>query len=291
MTLKEYLDDQLKDIVPDPEPYTGVNNNPKVIFVNGYWSKYFKRTIFGYELVVGPDEGKENYWVNNFVTTAKTYFNTSLSEEKFADGSSQYGGDQSGRDRVLRGENWAQRNYNYLISNSTNTLDFYLVGHSEGGAFAVGVANYLHSRGHNIKEILLLSCDEADEFRVNSDFPTFQVVLAYWKRIVRWGATVRWEIKVDWVVGNHWLRGARKYGVVIGDYGIDTVHGYTNSSSSFNKARDLKTVVLSPFLNQLGQTFYTQSNTPYNTKFYSVNNIGVAPNHPAWDPNTNTINQ
>ena len=73
MTLKEYLDDQLKDIVPDPEPYNGINNNPKVIFVNGYWSKYFKHSILGYELVVGPDEGKENYWVNNFVTTAKTY--------------------------------------------------------------------------------------------------------------------------------------------------------------------------------------------------------------------------
>lgn len=290
MTLKEYLDNQLKDIVLDPEVYVGVNNNPKIVFVNGYWSKYFKLLTFD----IGPNEGKENYWNRSFVSSAKAYFNSANSEAKFADGSSQFGGDQSGQDRVFRGENWAKRNYSYLTSNSASTLDFYLVGHSEGGAFAVGIANYLHSRGHTIKEILLLSCDEADEFQVNTDLPTFQLVLAYWKRIVyEHGVhvTVRWEIKVDWVVGNHWLRGARKYGIILGDYGIDSVHGSTNSSRSFDRARDLKSVVVKPFLNQQGQTFYTQSNTPHNSKFYAVNNIGIAPNHPAWDPDTNTINE
>lgn len=291
MTLKEYLSNQLKDIVPDPQGSTEVNDNSKVVFVNGYWSKYFKHTILGYELSIGPNEGGENYWVNNFFSHAEAYFNLTNAETKFADGSSQYGGDQSGADRVIKGENWAERNYNYLISNSSENLDFYLVGHSEGGAFAVGIANYLNSRGHNIKEILLLSCDEADEFAVNSNFPTFQIVLAYWKKMAAHSGTVYWEIKVDWVVGDHWLRGATKYGVVIGEYGIDTVHGYTNSVSSFNKARDLKSVYLLSFLNQLGEMYYTQNDTPYNTKFYTVNNIGIAPNHPAWNPETNTIDQ
>lgn len=158
MTLKEHLENQLKNIVPDPETYVGINNNPKIVMVNGYWSKYFKLTV-GEKVIfsVGPDEGGERYWGTFFFQYAQNHFNSPNAQKKYADGSSQYGGDQSGQDRVNKGENWAQRNYSYLTSNSSNTLDFYLVGHSEGGAFSVGIANYLHSRGHKIKETELLS--------------------------------------------------------------------------------------------------------------------------------------
>src|SRR5690554_4449493 len=220
MALKEYLFDQIKDVVPDPQPPTGVNNNPKIIFVNGHWRKIFKGTIFGYDYYVGPDEGGINYWAFGFATAAKTYFSVANAEEKYVDGSSKIGIDQSGQDRVDIGEDWAENNYNYLTSNSSSVIDFYLIGHSEGGAFAVGIANYLHSRGHNIKEILLLSCDEADEFSVNNIFPTYQVVLAYWART---GNLVqRWSIKIDWMVGNHRLKGATKYVVIINGYSFTT---------------------------------------------------------------------
>lgn len=288
MTLKEYLFDQIKDVVPDPQPPSEINNNPKIIFANGHWRKIFRGTIFGYEYYIGPDEGGINYWADNFAYAAKTYFGVPNADEKYVDGSSKIGFDQSGQDRVDKGEAWAESNYDYLTSNSSNVLDFYLVAHSEGGAFAVGIANYLNSRGHNIKEIVLLSCDEADEFSVNRAFPTYQIVLAYWG--ISGNHVQRWAIRVDWMVGNHRLRGATKYGVIIGGYSFTTVHGYSNGTGIFLKVSDLKDVNILAYLNPQGQTFFRQSIPPNNTRFYSVDDTIFAPNHPGWDPVTETVN-
>lgn len=285
MTLKEYLDSQLFGLVPDPDDYVGVNNNPKIIFVNGHWNKMFSTPLYNF----GPTAGGPSYWAGDLVSNSPYYFGVNFADIKYVDGSSLVGLDQSGGDRVRLGAEWAQRNYSYLTSNSNNNLDICLVGHSEGGGYAVGIANYLNSRGHRIKEILLLSCDEADEFTVNYDFPTFQLVLSYWKRIVRWGS-VRWEIRVDWMVGNHRLTGTRKYGVVVGNYDYDTVHGRSKRADSVLwLAPDLKEVSVYSFFNQLGQIYYTQSDTTYSTKFYSINNDMIAPNHPLWDDITKTI--
>jgi hypothetical protein len=35
----------------------------------------------------------------------------------------------------------------------------------------------------------------------------------------------------------------------------------------------------------------TSQDTPHNTKFYTVDLKLIAPNHPAWNPNTHTIDQ
>jgi len=284
MNMQGYLEQQISVLTPPPNPTPPVNNNPKIIFVNGHWQK-----IFG-PLNAGPSQGGQGYWFDgtSFFNAAAAYFNLTTWENLFADGSSKIGIDSSGSDRKTKGNTFAQNNYTYLTSSSSSSLHYYLVGHSEGCAFAAGIAEYLKSHGHTVHEMVFLSCDEGDEFSVDNTIPTYQVVLSYWDTDFWTGDK---EIEIDWVVGDHRVSGTTKYGVVLGSYSALSVHGSTNSQYVFNKVADLKSVYLTQNWNGNGDIFYSQSTPPHNTKFYSVERTFIAPNHPAWNTTTLTIDE
>jgi hypothetical protein len=84
--------------------------------------------------------------------------------EEFVDGSSLFGGDMSGGDRYEAGLRYAEENYSELTKGLAKGETFKFVSHSEGGAYAAGMAAYLITRGQIVESMLYLSPDEADEF-------------------------------------------------------------------------------------------------------------------------------
>lgn len=86
------------------------------------------------------------------------------------DGSSLFGGDQSGSDRFESGYEYAVENYTEIVSKLAEGETLKFVGHSEGSAFAAGMMAYFLDRAETDEETpevessLHLSPDEADEF-------------------------------------------------------------------------------------------------------------------------------
>lgn len=292
----------LKTTSLDVENYT----KPHILFVNGHWTIFAKvpNAVGIKKANLGPSTGGKNYWSggpdngssNNevYFNEAIQYFTNSSSYNVmigYPDGSSMFGFDRSGQGGVDAGYAYANENLDILTSSSPSgySVNFYILGHSEGGPFSVGIANLLKEKGHNVKEILLLSCDEADEFSINQDFYSYQLFLSYYKE--KYGFPGKYEIQLDPVVHDFKLDGITKVCVAQGNYSFWTVHGTTAYAGNqiFNKVKDLKTVTYTLHTNPIGFIFYTQSVTPYNTLFYSIDRIFIAENHPNWDPNTQTI--
>ncbi|SDF77522.1 DUF6443 domain-containing protein [Chitinophaga filiformis] len=177
-------------------PYAYTLNNPVnaidpdgklVIFVNGYYNSFFQGS-FGTKPIewnFGPTKPGQDYWnyfSKGFIPGAKALFNeTSNKNEQFADGSSLFGADQSGADRYELGRKYAAAHYKEWISKMSPDEKFNLVSHSEGGAFAAGIAAYLSEnawgeyKGHTVGTVLYLSPDEADEFEHTSSGKGIQV--------------------------------------------------------------------------------------------------------------------
>ena len=86
--------------------------------------------------------------------------------------------------RTLFNNGWkfAEDNYNEIIKGLGKEA-FYIVSHSEGGAYASGMADYLFLNGHTIGEHVLLSADEGDEFEINPAIPSYQVLYMYFSSI------------------------------------------------------------------------------------------------------------
>jgi hypothetical protein len=105
----------------------------------------------------------------SFIPSVKKFY-TDYKGEEFVDGSSKYGFDENGAERFRRGEAWAKKNYKRILAGLEKGEKIKLVGHSEGAAFAAGIANYfieiahLKNAEYVIESILYLSPDEADEF-------------------------------------------------------------------------------------------------------------------------------
>lgn len=64
------------------------------------------------------------------------------------------------------------------------------MSHSEGGAFAAGVADYLYSKDIKIGEHILLSPDEGDEFSVNPKIPSYQLTYMFFSSVLNPTATI-----------------------------------------------------------------------------------------------------
>ncbi|MBS3923523.1 MAG: hypothetical protein KGZ37_10320 [Nitrosarchaeum sp.] len=163
--------DPLADLYSSISIYCNVANNPinaydldgrRIIYVNGYWNRLLNH--FGW----APSSGGKNYWEyfsSTFLGESRKFFNIKNTEsELFIDGSSLYAGDQSGSDRKSLGYNYAQEHFEELTLGLKEGESFSFISHSEGGAFAAGIATYLYLHGYNIDKILYLSPDEADEF-------------------------------------------------------------------------------------------------------------------------------
>jgi hypothetical protein len=283
-----------------PSDYLKVKGMPKIIIVNGQWNIAAKAP-FGENF--GPTQPKKPYWVNGFADKSKDYFNehfkieakqtvngksfsTNELEQKryilYYDGSSDYAADMSGQDRFTAGKQFAKDNFD-KITKGLGGQDVFFVSHSEGGAYAAGMADYLHSKGIKIGEHVLLSPDEGDEFSINPAIPSYQLLYMFFSTIYnplgsaikpikfkRWGD---FYAVVDWVVNEHRIKGVTKMGIVhYQDAGWEGVHGYTNGKRVFDKVSDLKEVKV-----YLGKQ---QSQTTNGTNFYRIDNEYIEFNCP-----------
>lgn len=171
-----------------------VVGKPKLILVNGHWSRVAKvapdvlskiTTSLGSTPIsdISPNEGGKGYWqfflgsnLNYFITQSWEYFGEAQYhiEPHYADGSSLFGIDQNGDDRKKKGYQYAIQHLSE-ITKGVGTEKFYIISHSEGCAFAAGIASALMSKGYQIGESIMLSADEGDEFSVEGSYPTYQI--------------------------------------------------------------------------------------------------------------------
>ena len=115
---------------------------------------------------MGSNSSGKDYWEDGFTEAAQIFFNdhSIVSNANYIDGSSKWGGDQSGKDRYNLGYKYAKDNYNSLIEGIEDGETFKFVTHSEGAAYGAGIAQYLIEQGQKVETIVHLSADEGDEF-------------------------------------------------------------------------------------------------------------------------------
>lgn len=114
--------DPLADIYISISPYIYAANTPinaydpdgkKVIYVNGYFSRILN--LAG----LAPGSPKKAYWdyfSGQFIQSSRQFMGAANYElNEFIDGSTYFGGDQSGEDRFNSGVQYAIENYKDLI--------------------------------------------------------------------------------------------------------------------------------------------------------------------------------
>ena len=174
--------DPLAEKYPNIGGYTYCINNPlnavdpdgnRVLFINGHWNRI--ASFFN----LSPGTFGEKYWKffhERIIKSIRNFLNVKEYETNvFIDGSSNFGGDQSGKDRYTNGYQYAKENYNALIKGLEEGETFKIAGHSEGTAFGAGIAAYLIEKGQKVEKILSLSPDEADEYSSPKGPITYQV--------------------------------------------------------------------------------------------------------------------
>jgi len=133
-----------------------------VIYINGYWNRF--TGLFG----ISPGTPAESYWSHFspfFISTSYEFIGGNENEAKyFIDGSSLLGIDQLAGDRYLNGSRYALEHYQELTGNLKPSEAFKIISHSEGCAFAAGMAAFLISYGCLVQKILYLSPREGDVF-------------------------------------------------------------------------------------------------------------------------------
>lgn len=133
-----------------------------IIYINGYWNRF--TGLLG----ISPGTPEESYWNHFsqfFITSSCEFMEVSTDEAKcFIDGSSLFGIDQHAGERYLKGSKYALEHYRELKGSLKMGESFKFVSHSEGGAFAAGMADFLISHGSFVERILYLSPREGDAF-------------------------------------------------------------------------------------------------------------------------------
>lgn len=244
----KYENEEVK--FPNPASnYLKVTGKPKIIFVNGHWNR------IAYKLGMSPGAGGEKYWkyftgdLKRYKDSADSYFNIKSEEPLFIDGSSMWGGSESGGQRKIRGYDYAKAHFDE-IKRGLGKEKVFLISHSEGGAHAAGICQYLTEKGIPIGESLMLSADEGDEFTVEGNYPAYQIVAGYLDE--QW-LTKKKMFAIDPVVMDNMVKGVNKYGVYISTASFTSVHGTTIQSSVFNLLAKMKNTFVTPALNSKGQ--------------------------------------
>lgn len=308
--------EQKNEILPIQfHDYLLVKGLPKIIFVNGQW----RLAKYSLGEMAGPTKPKKPYWYdgNEMINNASKYFNTDskyfirnlkinieeLENKNFVlyyDGSSYMGADQSGKDRFENGRKFAEENFEE-ITNGLAGNEIYFISHSEGGAYAAGMADYLHEKGIKIGEHILLSPDEGDEFSINPEIPSYQLTYMFFSNVYnptgtaanilkahlfnknfrRWG---NYYAIVDWVTNEHRVKGTQRMGIMIdNDLNWGTVHGSTNDKSVFSQIKDLKEVTYYEAIGEVNGKAYSgivQSATTNKTLFYRIDDQYITVNCP-----------
>lgn len=255
------------------------NGKPIIFFVNGHFSKF----------VPGPAYGGKKYWDYfdpSIPKNSAIYFGIKKNfHQQYVNGSSLISIDSSGQERFEKGYEFAKNNFisfkNILINNSV-----YFVCHSEGCAFAAGIAKYFFEKKINIGEIIFLSCDEGDEFEIDFNVNAYQVEYMYYDKSIPDGNC---EPEFDWIINTNknsgGVKGINKFGIIIEKVEYDTVHGSTANSEIFKSIEDLKEVKIINNLNKKGRSFNSQTIVTNNTKFYLVDKQIIDTNNPQWNKN------
>ena len=239
-----------------------VTDRPKLILVNGHWNRLLN--LIG----MSPGEDSENYWIyflgggnilKEFIESAQKYFKDNNYQDKpfYVDGSSLLGGDQSGNDRKIKGYKFAMQHI-AAITKGVGNEKFYFISHSEGAAYAAGMAKALIEKGYKVGESVMLSADEGDEFTVEGNYPCYQITAGYIKEeeyLLSYISPIhpstikkpKRKFHIDPIVGDHRIQGVNRYGVYISfNTKFETVHGSTIDVQIFNILKRLKKLKVIP---------------------------------------------
>lgn len=214
-----------------------VKGRPKLILVNGHWNR------IAHLLGMSPGKEKLQYWefflgetgkFENYINAAKAYFHDKNYQEKpfYADGSSLLGGDMNGQDRKDAGYAFANEHL-AEITKGVGNEKLYFISHSEGCAYAAGMAKALIEREYKVGESVMLSADEGDEFSVEGNYPCYQITAGRIsienckRKRYRVGyvppsqkdagkkSSLKRVFRIDPVVKDHRIKGVTRYGVYI----------------------------------------------------------------------------
>ena len=239
-----------------------VTGRPKLILVNGHWNRLLNLVN------MSPGEDSENYWIyflgggnilKEFIENAQKYFKDNNYQDKpfYVDGSSLLGGDQSGNDRKIKGYKFAMQHI-AAITKGVGNEKFYFISHSEGAAYAAGMAKAVIEKGYKIGESVMLSADEGDEFTVEGNYPCYQITAGYIKEeeyLLSYISPIhpstikkpKRKFHIDPIVGDHRIQGVNRYGVYISfNTKFETVHGSTIDVQIFNILKRLKKLKVIP---------------------------------------------
>ena len=239
-----------------------VTGRPKLILVNGHWNRLLNLVN------MSPGEDSEKYWnyflmkegmLERFLKNAKMYFGNEnyQKEPYYANGSSLFGGDQSGNDRKIKGYNFAMQHI-AEITKGVGNEKIYFISHSEGAAYAAGMAKALIEKGYKVGESVMLSADEGDEFTVEGNYPCYQITAGYIEEeeyLLSYISPIhpstikkpKRKFHIDPIVGDHRIQGVNRYGLYISfNTKFETVHGSTINVQIFNILKRLKRLKVIP---------------------------------------------
>lgn len=239
-----------------------VTGRPKLILVNGHWNRLLNIAN------MSPGEAGKKYWsyfftyrgaLDDFINAAKEHFKDKKYQDEpyYADGSSLFGGDQSGNDRKIKGYNFAMQHI-AEITKGVGNEKIYFISHSEGAAYAAGMAKALIEKGYKVGESVMLSADEGDEFTVEGNYPCYQITAGYIEEeeyLLSYISPIhpstikkpKRKFHIDPIVGDHRIQGVNRYGLYISfNTKFETVHGSTINVQIFNILKRLKRLKVIP---------------------------------------------
>jgi len=133
-----------------------------IIYINGYWNRI--TGLLGISPGT-PDEDYWNYFSPLFISASCEFMEVTPDETKhFIDGSSLFGIDQLAGERYQKGLRYALDHFKALKNKLKRSESIKIISHSEGGAFAAGMADFLLSHNCNVEKMLYLSPREGNDF-------------------------------------------------------------------------------------------------------------------------------
>jgi len=133
-----------------------------IIYINGYWNRF--TGLLGIS-PGSPDEEYWNHFSSLFISASFEFMEVSANEAKcFIDGSSLFGIDQLAGERYQKGLRYALDHFKALKDKSKGNESIKIISHSEGGAFAAGMADFLISHDCSVEKMLYLSPREGSDF-------------------------------------------------------------------------------------------------------------------------------
>lgn len=133
-----------------------------IFYINGYWNRF--TGLLG----ISPGSPDEEYWNHFsplFIASSCEFMEVTADETKhFIDGSSLFGIDQLAGERYQKGLRYGLDHFKALKNKSKGNESIKIISHSEGGAFAAGMADFLISHDCCVEKMLYLSPREGSDF-------------------------------------------------------------------------------------------------------------------------------